>query len=124
MAVENLSIFVERCWYPEVLKIQTRIHDTSEMLNFIDYLNKSNVWAEDWILVSFDIVNMCPSIFPPTDCIIEALKSCLESNNSVFNNKHFLQTNGTAQGPHTSCSYGDIIIESFDKKHYSITPQL
>ena len=124
MAVENLSIFVERCWYPEVLKIQTRIHDTSEMLNFIDYLNKSNVWAEDWILVSFDIVSMCPSIFPPTDCIIEALKSCLESNNSVFNNKHFLQTNGTAQGPHMSCSYGDIIIESFDKKHYSITPQL
>ena len=67
---------------------------------------------------------MCPSIFPPTDCIIEALKLCLESNNSVFNNKHFLQTNGTAQGPHMSCSYGDIIIESFDKKHYSITPQL
>ena len=34
-AVENLSIFVERCLYPEVLKIESRIQDTSEMLNFI-----------------------------------------------------------------------------------------
>ena len=40
-AVENLSIFVERCLYPEVLKIESRIQDTSEMLNIIDYLNKS-----------------------------------------------------------------------------------
>ena len=32
---------------------------------------------------------------PPTDCIFEALKLCLESNNSDFNNKHFLQTDGT-----------------------------
>ena len=35
--------------------------------------------------------------FPPTDCIIEALKLCLTT---VVNNKHFLQTDGTAQGPH------------------------
>ena len=33
--------------------------------------------------------------FPPTDCILEALKLCLESNNSVFN-KHFLQTDGAS----------------------------
>ena len=37
-AVENLSIFVERYLHPEVLKIESRIQDTSEMLNFIDYL--------------------------------------------------------------------------------------
>ena len=61
-------------------------------------------------LVSFDIANKCPpstdSIswskavksvldgeqdqFPPTGCIIEALKLCLECNNSVFNNSIFL----------------------------------
>ena len=33
--VENLSIFVERCLYPKVLKIESRIQDTSEILNFI-----------------------------------------------------------------------------------------
>ena len=142
-AVEILSIFVERCLYPAVLKIESRIYDTYKMLNFIDYLNKSNTLTEDCILVSFDIVNMFPSKynqsslqavksnlearqeqFLPTDCIIAALKLCLESNNSIFNNKHFLQTDGTAQGPHMSCSYGDMATESFDKKHYSIIPQL
>ena len=37
--------------------------------------------------------------FPPMDCIIEALKLCLESNNSIFNNKFYLQME-TAQGPY------------------------
>ena len=88
-----------RVLYPEVLKVESRIQDTSEMLNFIDYLNKSNISTEDCIIVSFDIVNMFSSInnqpgleavknaleaiqeqFPPTNCIIEALKFCLESN--------------------------------------------
>ena len=61
-AVENLSIFVERCLYPENLKIESRIQDTFEMLNFIDYLNKSNILTKYCILISFDIVNMFPSI--------------------------------------------------------------
>ena len=61
-AVENFSIFVERYLYAEVLKIESRIQDTSEMLNFIDYLYKSNNLTEDSSLVSFDIVNMFPSI--------------------------------------------------------------
>ena len=109
------------------------------MLIFIDYLNKSNILTKDSILVSFGIVNIFPSIdnqsglqavkntlearqeqFPPTVCITEALKLCLESNKSVFNNNHFLQTDGTAQGPQMSCSYSEIAIESFNKKalHY------
>ena len=52
--------------------------------------------------------------------MIQALKLCLESNNSLFNNKHFLQTDDFAQSPHMPCSYSDIAIESFDKKalHY------
>ena len=52
----------------------------------------------------------------PTDCITETRKLRLESSNSVFNNKHFLRTDITAQSPHVSCSYSDITIESFDKK--------
>ena len=79
------------------------------MLSTIDNLNKSNTLTSDCRLVSFDIINMFPSIdnisglkavksildarqdqFPPTTCIIEALKLCLEYNNSIFNNKRFL----------------------------------
>ena len=111
------------------------------MLNFMDYLDKSNILTEDCILLSLDKVNIFPSIdnqsglqamknalesrqeqFPPTGCIIEALKLCLESNSSVFNNKHFLQTDGVAQGPHMSCSYSDIAIESFNQKSTALSP--
>ena len=134
-AVENLSIFVEKCLFPEVLKIESRVQDTSEMLNFIDFLNDSNILTESCMLVSFDIVNMFPSIdndcalqavknaleareeqFAPALCIIEAFELCLKYNNSIFNKKHFLQNDGTAQGPHMSCSYSDIAIEQFYKK--------
>ena len=46
-AVENLSIFVEKCLFPEVLKIKSRFQDTSEMINFIDFLNDSNILMEN-----------------------------------------------------------------------------
>ena len=36
-AVENLSIFVEKCLFPEVLKIESRVQDTSLMLNFLTF---------------------------------------------------------------------------------------
>ena len=86
------------------------------------------------MLANFDIVNMFPSIdneswlqavknaletreeqFPSTPCIIEALELYLKCNNSIFNERHFLQNHGTAQGPLMFCSYGDIAIEQFDK---------
>ena len=73
------------------------------MLTIIDNLNKSNTLTSDFTLVSFDIVNMFPSIdnnsalkavkrvlnvmrdqFPPTSCMIETLKLGLDCNNSVF----------------------------------------
>ena len=82
------------------------------------------IFPENSVLVSFDTVNMFPSIdkesgikafktvfnnreskHSSTECILEALRLCLECNNSVFDDKKFIQTNGTAQGPHMSCSY-------------------
>ena len=130
IAVENLSIFIEKFLFPEVLEIESRVQVTSEMLNFIDFLNDSNILTENCMLVNFAIVNMFPSInnesglqavknalearvgqFPPILCIIEAIELCLKCNNSIFNKRHFLQNDSTAQGPHMSCSYGDIVIE-------------
>ena len=49
---------------------------------------------------------------------------CLESNSSVFNNNYFLQTAGTAQGPHMSCSYSDIAIENFNEKSLQYHPSV
>ena len=132
-AIENLSIFVEKSLYSEVLKIESTVKDTSEMLAVIDNLNRSNTLTSDCRLASFDIINMFSSIdnisglkaiksildvrqdhFPPTTCIIEALKLCLECNNSIFDNKHFVQSDGAAQSLHMSCSYSDIAIQYFD----------
>ena len=104
------------------------------MLNIIDKINISNLPINS-ICVGFDIVNMFPSIdnksalksvhnilelrdskFPPTSCAIEALELCLSCNSSVFNNTNYLQTGGTAQGPHMSCSYADLALASYDSK--------
>ena len=85
------------------------------------------------ILVSFDIVNMFPNIdnksgldavksvllkrstnTTPVECILEGLELCLRCNNSIFNNRSFLQTDGTVQAPHMSCSYSDIAMSKYD----------
>ena len=76
-------------------KINSRIKDTPNMLNIIDDINNNNMITDSSILVSFDIVNMFPSIdnisgldavseilskresyFPPAGCILEALSVC------------------------------------------------
>ena len=92
-------------------------------------------------MISFDIVNIFPSIdnisaleavseilsnreadFPPVKCISEALTISLECNNSVLDNVFYLQENGTAMGPHMSCSYNDIARYRFDIKALNYRP--
>ena len=99
-----------------------------------------NILTEDSVPVSFDIINMFSSIdnvfgletvseilenretdFPPAECIFEALELCLKCNNVVFNEKFYLQEDGTAMEPHMSCSYSDIAIYSFNLKALSYT---
>ena len=80
--MENLSIFVEKCLFPEVLKIESRVRDTSEMLNFIDFLNDSNILTENCMLVTFDIVNMFPSI--DNESGHQAVKNTLEVSEEQF----------------------------------------
>ena len=72
--------------------------------------NKSGIKSVERLLNTISILN------PPTLCILEALRLCLECNNSVFNNKFYLQTDGTAQGLHMSCSYSDIAMAMYDEK--------
>ena len=55
----------------------------------------------------YNILELRDSKFPPTSFVIEALELWLSCNNSIFNNTNYLQTDGTAQGPHMSCSYTD-----------------
>ena len=114
--MESLSIFVQRVLYGITSELPSRIKDTNHMLDIIDDLNNSNLYPES-VLVSFDIINMFPSIDhkmeinsvknflderackdPPKQCVIEALGLCLSCNNSSFSNTNYIQTDGTAQG--------------------------
>ena len=62
----------------------------------------------------FEILKSRAYKFPPTQSVIEALDLCLTCNKSIFNNKNYLQTDGTAQEPHISCSYADLALATFD----------
>ena len=57
--------------------------------------------------VIFEILESRVNKFPPTQFVIETLELCLTCNNSIFNDKNYLQTDGTAQGKHMSWSYAD-----------------
>ena len=102
------------------------------MLEIIDLLNDF-VHTDKFVLVSFDEVNMFPIIdsrsalesvkniliandfdMDSIQCIVEALEIYLTCNNSKFNDQNFLQTDGTAQGPHMFCSYADIAMAKYD----------
>ena len=133
--IEYLSNFIEKYLYREVNKTDSMLKDTHDMSNVIDITDHSDILNKDSFLVSFDIVNIFPSIsnifgleavseilenweidFPPAECILETLKLCLECNNSLFNEKFHLQEDDTTMRPHMSCSYSDITICRFDLK--------
>ena len=61
-------------------------------------------------------------IIPPAECIIDVLGLRLNCNNSTFNNQHYLQLDGTAQGSRMSCLYSDIARYSCNLKALSYVP--
>ena len=131
-AIENLAIYIERVCLPLTEELPSRIKNTSHLLDIIDNINSKGLSANA-ILVSFDIVNMFPSIdnnyglkvvatalenrvlkSPSTECIVDGLKICLHNNNSIFSSTNLLQTNGTATGAPNSCSYADLAVSPID----------
>ena len=122
-----------------VESISCGVRDTSHMLEIIDDINEMGVLDED-MLVSFDIINMFPSIDNktgvervrsklmevldrlglPVECIIKALEICLTKNFSAYRGQYWLQKNGTAMGPKNACSYADIVAEYIDKKSWRL----
>ena len=121
------------------------VKDTTHLLQKIEDLNKDGPFPKGTLLVSWDVVSMFPNIdnnlgikavtdalnsreiqVPSTPCIVEAVKICLEHNNSNFQGKHFLQIHGMAMGPKNACSYADLAMGVIDQKAKSgtIKPRL
>ena len=134
-AIENLSAFTEFYLKPLAQKLPSFVKDTTHLLQKIEELNRSGPFPEGTLLVSWDVVSMFPNIdnnlgikavtealnsreiqIPSTECIIEAVKICLEHNNSQFQDQQFLQTHGTAMGPKNACSYADLAMGIIDQK--------
>ena len=81
-ATEYSLIFVEKCLYRQVDKIDSRIKDTPDMLNITDMINHSNILTEDSVQVSFDIANMFPSIDNVSG--LEAVSEILKNRETNF----------------------------------------
>ena len=144
-AIENLSAFTEFYLKPLAQGLPSFVKDTTHLLQKIEDLNKMGPFPKESLLVSWDVVAMFPNIdnhlginaitealnsrttnFPSTDCIVEAVKICLQHNNSQFKDENFLQIHGTAMGPKNACSYADVAMGVIDKKAKSgiIKPNL
>ena len=134
-SIENLSAFTEFYLKPLAQKLPSFVKDTTHLLQKIEDLNKTGPFPEGTLLVSWDVVSMFPNIdnnlgikavtdalnsrevqIPSTECIVEAVKICLEHNNSHFQDQQFLQTHGTAMGPKNACSYADLAMGIIDQK--------
>ena len=106
-------------------------------MDIIDTLNDQGL-PPGTFLASLDVNSMFPNIDnerglhtlrsilnkrkikkPSTSCITDGLRLCLYNNNSIFNNKHFIQTNGTATGAPNSCSYSDLAVKPIDDAIFS-----
>ena len=131
-AVETLSNYIEHFLFELSESMTSRIKDSNHLLYIIDNINSMFLPANA-ILFSFDVVNMFSNIDnksgldavksvllirstnkPSFECVLEDLELCLTCNNLIFDNRNFLQTDGTAQGPHMSSSYNDIAMSKFD----------
>ena len=95
-AAENFSIFVENVLFELVSQLPSRIKDTCHILEIIDDINNSNL-SSGAILVSFEVVNMFPSIDDNMrNASVRKYLDERECNNSVVNSINYLQTDGTA----------------------------
>ena len=110
--------------------------DLNHLLRKIDEINRDCIIEdEDLLLVSFDIVNMFPSINKSfgieqckthlekrespifsTACILKALEITLDNKITQFEGILYKQCKGTAMGPPNACSYADVTMNELDKQ--------
>ena len=120
----------------ELNKVELKyiIKDTNHLLRKIKDINEQKLLHnKDVIHVSFDVVNMFPSISKSvgleqcrqhldkrdaplfsTNCIIDALEITLNHNLTEFEGVVYKQIKGTAMGPKNACAYADVAMNSID----------
>ena len=115
IAVENLSLFTEYFLHPEIL-----IDTTAPLNKIADINNKFSPFSAGALLVSWDVISMCPSIdnevglaackeaidrreklSPSTECLLEAIKITLELTGTQLLTKNTIVKIKVQQWGHT-----------------------
>ena len=139
---ERISQFVDFFLQPGVKNIRSYIKDTT---HFLSVLSNIDTLEEGAILVTLDVSslytnipnsegteackimlnNMRPNARTPlNDSLIKLLTLVLSKNNFDFNEKHYLQTGGTAMGTRVAPSYANTFMGWFEDQYvYTYTPE-
>ena len=134
--IERLSSFTEFYIKPLAQALPSIVKDTTDLINKIQTLNsEKGPLPPGCLLVSWDVVTMFPNIdnnlgisavrkaldsrsvkFPSTECFVEPIEICLQTNNCPFSRKNFARKHGTAMGPKNACNYADLAMGLIDEK--------
>ena len=129
---ERISQFVDFFLQPGVKDIRSYIKDTTHFLSVLSSLDKL---PEGAILATLDVSSLYTNIpnregieacnimlnrirpnarTPFNDSLIKLLTQVLSKNNFDFNEKHYLQTGGTAMGTRVAPSYANTFMGWFE----------
>ena len=138
---ERISQFVDHFIQPIVPTLRSYIKDSGHFLNILSDLKLTS----DTILCTLDVTSLYTNIpndegitavrrslsmtrdfmhNPTNNSICDLLHLVLSCNNFQFDNKHYLQTGGTAMGTKLAPSFANIFMSWFEDKFvYTYTPK-
>ena len=129
---EQISQLLDLILKPLIVNSKSYLEDTPDFINKILSIELDE---NDWFL-SLDVVSLYTNIpheggmlsvqsilesrehrIPSTETLMKLLECVLKMNNFMFNNKHYLQVQGTAMGTRVAPTYANIYMDAFEHKH-------
>ena len=134
---EKISMMLDIILQPYVLKISSYIRDTSD---FLQKISNIKINDDDWIF-TMDVMSLYTNIphderiksmcdllnsnrqnqLPTNENLIQLLEMVLKFNNFTFNNKNYLQINGTVMGTRVAPTYANLFMDYIERTY--IYPQ-
>ena len=130
---EKISIFVDNKLKPLVSELESYVHDDMDFLNKIDSINRQNIIEPDTLLCTMDVSALYTNIphsdgtdacrqyldtrrdqTTPTSFLCRLIQLILTLNNFVFQDKNYLQIQGTAMGTSMAPSYACLFMGMFE----------
>ncbi|XP_071138469.1 uncharacterized protein [Mytilus edulis] len=135
---EKISEFVDHHLSTHVKEVPSYIQDTTDYLKKMEGLNPlpnntlfasmdvsslyTNIPQDEGIAACEEVWNTRSEKNPPTECLVTLLKLVLENNNFSFNEKHYLQIDGTSMGTKMAPSYANIFMGQLEKRLLASAP--